>query len=67
MVGLAVAIPSTSLCINRRLYHIVSVDIVTKTRAQKRRDVLGDLAISLGIPVLEIILREYTEDYRPYP
>ena len=58
IIGLAVAIPSTSLCINRRLYHIVSIDSVTKTSAEKKRDVLVDLAIGLGIPVLEMILRE---------
>ena len=61
MIGLAVAIPSASLCINRRLYHIVSVDSVTKTRAEKRRDVLVDLAIGLGIPLLQMILREYAQ------
>ena len=66
MIGLAVAIPSASLCINRRLYHIVSVESVTKTRAEKRRDVLVDLAIGVGIPVLEMILREYTRDHHLY-
>ncbi|KAL4070140.1 pheromone A receptor-domain-containing protein [Scleroderma yunnanense] len=64
MIGLAVAIPSASLCINRRLYHIVSVDSVTKTRAEKRRDVLVDLAIGLGIPVLEMILQYIVQGHR---
>ncbi|KAI6002477.1 STE3-domain-containing protein [Pisolithus orientalis] len=58
MIGCAVALPAASLCINRRLYYIVSVDSVTRTRAEKRRDVLVDLSIGLGIPILEMILRE---------
>jgi pheromone a factor receptor len=56
--GFNVAIPATSLCINRRLYQIASVRTVTKTRAEKRRAILIDLAIGLGIPILQIPLRE---------
>jgi pheromone a factor receptor len=59
MVGASVAIPACSLCINRRLYHIASVSSVTKTKAQKRRDIMTDLAIGVGIPVLEMILRKF--------
>src|SRR6267154_2043465 len=57
MIGSSVAVPACSLCINRRLYHIASVSSVTKTKAQKRRDIMTDLAIGVGIPVLEMILR----------
>ncbi|KAI6007087.1 pheromone A receptor-domain-containing protein [Pisolithus albus] len=64
MIGTAVAIPAASLCINRRLYHIVSVDSVTKTRSEKRRDVLVDLAIGLGIPILEMILHYIVQGHR---
>ncbi|KAI6016733.1 pheromone A receptor-domain-containing protein [Pisolithus marmoratus] len=64
MIGATVALPAASLCINRRLYHIVSVDAVTKTRAEKRRDVLGDLAIGLGIPILEMILHYIVQGHR---
>jgi hypothetical protein len=59
MIGSSVAIPACSLCINRRLYHIASVSSVTKTKAQKRRDIMTDLAIGVGIPVLEMILRTF--------
>lgn len=64
VIGTAVAIPAASLCINRRLYHIVSVDSVTKTRSEKRRDVLVDLAIGLGIPILEMILHYIVQGHR---
>ena len=57
IVGVAVAIPAASLCINRRLYHIASVKSVTVTKAEKRRQVMVDLAIGLGLPVMEMVLR----------
>nr|BDD37078.1 pheromone receptor [Rhizopogon roseolus] len=64
MIGASVALPACSLCINRRLYHIASVSSVTKTRAQKRRDIMTDLAIGLGIPVLEMILHYIVQGHR---
>lgn len=64
MVGASVAIPACSLCINRRLYHIASVSSVTKTKAQKRRDIMTDLAIGVGIPVLEMILQYIVQGHR---
>jgi pheromone a factor receptor len=64
MIGTSVAIPACSLCINRRLYHIASVSSVTKTRAQKRRDIMTDLAIGVGIPVLEMILQYIVQGHR---
>jgi pheromone a factor receptor len=64
MIGTSVAIPACSLCINRRLYHIASVSSVTKTKAQKRRDIMTDLAIGVGIPVLEMILQYIVQGHR---
>ncbi len=60
IVGTAVAIPAASLCINRRLYHIASVRSVTITKAEKRRQIMVDLAIGLGLPILEMILRKFS-------
>lgn len=64
MIGTSVAIPACSLCINRRLYHIASVSSVTKSRAQKRRDILTDLGIGIGIPVLQMILQYIVQGHR---
>jgi len=58
IIGWSVAIPASSLCITRRLYHISSVKTVTISQAEKRRAVYVDLAIGLGLPVLEMILRK---------
>jgi pheromone a factor receptor len=58
-VALNVAIPACSLCINRRLYKIATVKDVMITRADKRRAVIQDLLIGVGLPILQIISREY--------
>ena len=62
IIGVSVAIPAASLCINRRLYLITTVQSVTKSKAEKHRDVMVDLAIGLGIPLLEMILRTFVRD-----
>ncbi|KAF9007127.1 pheromone A receptor-domain-containing protein [Cyathus striatus] len=47
-VGLSVAIPAASLCINRRLYKIASCTTAHMARAHKKRAVMIDLLIGLG-------------------
>ncbi|KAG9310929.1 STE3-domain-containing protein [Chiua virens] len=64
MLASAVGIPASSLCINRRLYHIASVQSVTKTRAQKRHDIMVDLAIGLGIPLLQLAVHPVVQAHR---
>ncbi|KAI0270665.1 pheromone A receptor-domain-containing protein [Gloeopeniophorella convolvens] len=63
-VGLNVAIPACSLCINRRLYKISTVKAVMITRAEKRRAVLVDLMIGLGIPIIQMALQYVVEGHR---
>ena len=58
-VALNVAIPACSLCINRRLYKIATVKAVMITREEKRRAVIYDLLICLGIPIVQILAREF--------
>ncbi|KAJ3567262.1 hypothetical protein NP233_g6477 [Leucocoprinus birnbaumii] len=64
MVGVNVAIPACSLCINRRLYHIASVRKVTISKAEKRRQIAVDLAIALGIPMIAMVLQYITQGHR---
>jgi pheromone a factor receptor len=52
-IGFAVAIPACSLAINRRLYKAVSVSATT-ILDNKRRDAIIDLAICVGIPLVQI-------------
>jgi hypothetical protein len=56
--GLNVAVPAASLCINRRLYKIATIKTVTVTPSEKRRTVMIDLLIGIGIPIIQMITRE---------
>ncbi|KAJ6498392.1 pheromone A receptor-domain-containing protein [Mycena vitilis] len=62
--GFNLAIPACSLCINRRLYQIASVRSVRKSKAEKRRAILIDLAIGLGLPLLQIPLQYIVQGHR---
>ncbi|KAG5640715.1 hypothetical protein DXG03_007436 [Asterophora parasitica] len=64
IIGVSVAIPAASLCINRRLYHIASVRSVTVTKAEKRRAIMVDLAIGLGLPILTMVLQYIPQGHR---
>lgn len=57
-VALNAAIPACSLCINRRLYKIATMKAVVISDAQRRRALIYDLLIGVGIPILQIIARE---------
>ncbi|KIM42060.1 hypothetical protein M413DRAFT_445231 [Hebeloma cylindrosporum] len=64
MVGISVAIPAASLCINRRLYKIATCQTATISRGQKRRAVMADLGIGLGIPALQMVLQFIVQGHR---
>jgi pheromone a factor receptor len=64
MIGVSVAIPAASLCINRRLYNIASIRSVTFTKEDRRRAILIDLAIGVGIPVLVMTLQYIVQGHR---
>ncbi|KAH9992962.1 GPCR fungal pheromone mating factor [Russula compacta] len=73
--GINVAISTASLCIVRRLYKIAAMKPMMTTRAEKRREVIIDLLIGIGIPILEMIfcwiissnVYNIFEDFGPYP
>jgi pheromone a factor receptor len=58
-----VAIPASSLCINRRLYKIATAKAAMTTNADKRRVVIQDLLIGVGLPILQIIARECAQPF----
>ncbi|KAF9555104.1 STE3-domain-containing protein [Agrocybe pediades] len=63
-VGIAVAIPAASLCINRRLYKIATCKTATITYAERKRAVVIDLCIGLGLPLLQMILQVIVQGHR---
>jgi hypothetical protein len=60
-VALNVAVPACTLCITHRLFKIATAKTVMPTGAKKRRAVMADLCIGLGIPILQMILREFAQ------
>ena len=56
--ALNVAIPACSLCINRRLYKIATAKAAMTTYSERRRAVIQDLLIGVGLPILQIVTRE---------
>ncbi|KAL0956092.1 hypothetical protein HGRIS_002260 [Hohenbuehelia grisea] len=64
LIAVPVAIPAASLCINRRLYKISKVTIVSTTKTDRRRAIMVDLAIGLGLPFAEMILQYVVQGHR---
>ncbi|KAI0061268.1 STE3-like pheromone receptor [Artomyces pyxidatus] len=57
-----VAMPATVLCITRQLYMVTG--LISGTLVNKRREVYIDLAVGLGIPILEVLLSCIVQDHR---
>ena len=57
-VALNAAIPASSLCINRQLYRVAMIKTARITDVEKRRNLIYDLLISVGIPVLQMAAGE---------
>jgi pheromone a factor receptor len=62
--ALNIAIPVCSLCINRRLYKIATTTTVMVTPAEKRRAIIVDLLIGMGIPCLQMVTQYVVSPYR---
>ncbi|KAG7085965.1 hypothetical protein E1B28_003490 [Marasmius oreades] len=62
-IGMNVAFHACSLSMNRRLYYIAKGDIAV-TSVEKRRTIMVDLSICVGIPVLHMILNYISQEYR---
>ncbi|OSD03764.1 pheromone receptor [Trametes coccinea BRFM310] len=63
-IGSSIGVCCASLVINRRLYHIANISTVSISRADKRRNIITDLAIGLGIPILAIALYWFYQGHR---
>ncbi|KAI0078459.1 fungal pheromone STE3G-protein-coupled receptor [Panus rudis PR-1116 ss-1] len=63
-IGAGVGIPASSLCINRRLYRIAAIRNVSITKEEKKKTVIIDLSITIGLPVLVMILHYIVQGHR---
>lgn len=59
-IASSVGVISSSLVITRRLHHVVNMTTIATdvSMARKRRNVLTDLLLGLGIPLLAVALCE---------
>ncbi|KAJ2916369.1 hypothetical protein MD484_g4043, partial [Candolleomyces efflorescens] len=64
IIGVSVGIPASVLCISRRLYSLTSVQTVSILLSDKRRMVLIDLCIAVGIPVVIMVLHYVVQGHR---
>ncbi|KAI0776712.1 pheromone A receptor-domain-containing protein [Trametes elegans] len=64
VVAAGVALPAASLCIQRRLYNIASIKSVSITHAEKRKGMIVDIAIGVGIPLLQIVFQYIVSGHR---
>ena len=55
-VGIAIAVPAAILCINRRLYMLASPISIIPSKAEKNRELIIDLVIGIGLPVIVMVL-----------
>ena len=51
-VGISFAIPAAVLLINRRLYLLASPITIVPSQADKNREIIIDLVIGIGLPVI---------------
>ncbi|KAH8823739.1 GPCR fungal pheromone mating factor, partial [Flagelloscypha sp. PMI_526] len=63
-MAIFIGIPASSLCINRRLYKIASSNTIGSSTKERRTAILIDLAIGLGLPILEIPLSYIVQGHR---
>ncbi|PVF96424.1 STE3-like pheromone receptor [Serendipita vermifera] len=64
IVGLTVGLPCASLCIQRRLYLVSRVSSTSSTPEQRRREVMIDIGIGLGVPCLVMTLHYVVQGHR---
>lgn len=64
LLGAGVGIPAAGLCISRRLYKIAVIKSVAVTRGDKRRAVMVDLGITIGLPVMVMALHYVVQGHR---
>jgi len=58
------AFPAVCLCIQRRLYRVISNPFVNTTRAERRRLIVVDILLCLGMPILNITLAYIVQTQR---
>ncbi|ESK88816.1 pheromone receptor [Moniliophthora roreri MCA 2997] len=64
ILGAAVGIPASTLCISRRLYRITSTQTVSITPRDKKKAVIEDICIAAGVPALVLVMHIAVHPHR---
>ncbi|KAG8724956.1 a-factor receptor [Ceratobasidium sp. 395] len=64
IIGMSVGLTASALCINRRLYSIATIQSVSDDRAARRRRVMIDLFLGIGLPIIVMALSYIVQDHR---
>ncbi|KAK0435341.1 putative pheromone receptor [Desarmillaria tabescens] len=64
ILGYGIGVNASALCISRRLYKITCIRTVSVTREDKRRGIIEDLCVAVGIPILALILHIVVHPHR---
>ncbi|KAG6329810.1 hypothetical protein ID866_9278 [Astraeus odoratus] len=64
IVGANVGIPASSLCIIRRLYYITKAQSLSQDRQDRRREIIIDICIGIGLPCIIMALQYVVQGHR---
>ncbi|RPD76936.1 STE3-domain-containing protein [Lentinus tigrinus ALCF2SS1-7] len=64
VIGANMAIPASCFCLALRLEGIASVRSVKRTHSDKRRKMLSDIAICVGLPLIQMALHYVVQGHR---
>ncbi|KAI3609865.1 pheromone receptor STE3_Mr4.1 [Moniliophthora roreri] len=64
LLGAGIGIPASTLCIARRLYKIANLQSVSVTREDKRKAIIIDLCIAVGIPIMVLVMHIAVHPHR---
>ncbi|KAF9440169.1 STE3-domain-containing protein [Macrolepiota fuliginosa MF-IS2] len=64
MMGASVGLPASSLCINRRLYHIITARTGSISNWEKKRAIIIDSLICIVFPLVYIALQYIVQGHR---
>ncbi|PCH39855.1 STE3-domain-containing protein [Wolfiporia cocos MD-104 SS10] len=64
MLAASVGIITASLLINRRLYHIANITTIHIDAKDRRRMIIIDVSIGLGLPILQVLVYWFIQGHR---
>ncbi|KAF8550488.1 pheromone receptor [Imleria badia] len=64
LIGASVGIPASSFCIIRRLYYMTKLETISVKKEEKRREIMVDLLIGIGLPCVVMALQYVVQSHR---